>query len=133
VPGGIGKEMKSTQKKVWLAFPIQVGMFTLLDFGHSKFEAATLEDVKLVDFKFKKHDPHKIVENHLDQFNMKWYMHENSPYDEIFRGVRYYEEIQRRFLTLPPNQQTSFLRFHKHRWTNLPNILQGDSISAPPS
>jgi hypothetical protein len=40
-------------------------MFTLLDFGHSKFEAAGLEDIKLVDIEFKKHDPHKIVENHM--------------------------------------------------------------------
>ena len=59
--GGINKELKVTQKKVWLTFPIQVSMFTLLDFGHSKVEAATLEDVKLVDIEFKKHDPHKIV------------------------------------------------------------------------
>jgi hypothetical protein len=87
VAGGISKELKADQKKVWPTFPIQVGMFTLLDFGNSKFEVAALKDVKLVDIEFKKHDPHKIVENHLAQFNMNQYMHENSPYDEIFRGV----------------------------------------------
>ena len=65
--------MKAAQKKVWPTFPIQVGMFTLLDFVHSKFEAAALEDVKLVDIEFEKHDPHKIVENYLTQFNMKRY------------------------------------------------------------
>jgi hypothetical protein len=64
-------------------FPIQVGMFTLLDFGHTKFEAATLLDVKLVDIEFKIHDPHKVVENHLAQFNMKIYIHEEYPYDDI--------------------------------------------------
>jgi hypothetical protein len=56
-------------------------------------EVAALEDVKLVDIEFKRHDPHKIVENHLAQFNMKRYVHENSPHDEIFRGVRSYEEV----------------------------------------
>jgi hypothetical protein len=61
VEGGINKDMKAAQKKFWPTFPIQVGMFTLLDFGHSKVEAATLENVKLVDIKFKKHDPHNIV------------------------------------------------------------------------
>jgi hypothetical protein len=71
VAGGISKELKATQKKVWPTFPIQDGMFTLFDFGHSKSEATTLEDVKLVDIEFKKHDPHKIVENHLAQFDMK--------------------------------------------------------------
>jgi hypothetical protein len=65
VAGGISKEMKAAQKNVWSTFPIQVGMFTLLDLGHSKVEVAALEDFKLVDIKFKKHDPHKIVENHL--------------------------------------------------------------------
>jgi hypothetical protein len=63
--GGITKELKAAQKKVWPTFPLQVGMFSLLDFGHSKVETATLEDVKLVDIKFKRYDPHKIVENHL--------------------------------------------------------------------
>jgi len=92
---------KNNTKKGMSDFPIQNGMFTLLDFGHSKVEAAAREDIKLVDIEFKKHDPHKIVENHMDQFNMKRYMHENSLYDEIFRGVRSYEEVQNRFLTLP--------------------------------
>jgi hypothetical protein len=40
-------------------------MFSLLDFGHSKVEVAGLEDVKLVDIEFKRHDPQKIMENHL--------------------------------------------------------------------
>jgi hypothetical protein len=133
VAGGINKELKAAQKNVWSTFPIQVGMFTLLDFGHSKVEAVTLEDVKLVDIEFKKHDPHKIVENHMAQFNMKRYMHENSPYDEIFKGVRSYEEVQNRFLTLPPDQQVGFLIFQKHMQNSLPKILQGDSIAMPPS
>jgi hypothetical protein len=104
VVGGINREMKGAQKKVWLTFPIQIGMFILLDFGHSKFEAVSLDDVKLVDIEFKKHDPHKTMENHMDQFNMKQYMHENSPYDEKFRGVRSYKEVQDRFQTLPSDQ-----------------------------
>jgi hypothetical protein len=133
VAGGITKELKAAQKKVWPTFPIQVGMFTLLDFGHSKVEAATLEDVKLVDIEFKRHDPHKDVENHLAQYNMKRYIHEESPYDEIFRGVRSYEEVQSRFQTLPPDQQVGFLSFQKHRQNNFPKILQGESKPMPSS
>ena len=68
-------------------------MFSLLDFGHSKVEVVALEDVKLVDIEFKRHNPHRIVENHLALFNMKIYVHENSPYDEIFRRVMSYEEL----------------------------------------
>jgi len=109
--GGINKELKAAQKKVWPTFPIQVGVFTLLDSGHSKVEVVALEDVGLVDIESKKHDPHKIVENHLDQFNMKRYIHENSPYDEMFRGVKSYEEVQSKFQTLPPDQQDGFLIF----------------------
>jgi hypothetical protein len=66
----INKELKASQKNVLPTFPIQVVMFTLLYFGHSKVEAATSKDVKLVDIKFKKHDTHKIVKIHLAQFNM---------------------------------------------------------------
>lgn len=90
-------------------------MFTLLDFGHTKFEAAALEDVKLIDIEFKRHDPHKVVENHLAQFNMKIYIHDESPYDEVFRGGRSYEEVQNRVQTLPPDQQVGFLIFQNHR------------------
>jgi hypothetical protein len=77
-------------------------MFSLLDFGHSKVEVAALEDVKLVDIEFKRHDPQKIVENHLAQYNLKKYVHENSPQDEIFRGARSYEEV----LDKSPNSVT---------------------------
>jgi hypothetical protein len=115
VDGGITKELKATQKKVWPTFPIWVGMFSLLDFGHTKVEVVALEDVKLFDIEFKRHDPHKVVENHLSQFNMKTYIHQESPYDEIFRGARSYEEVQNRFQTLPPDQQDGFLSFQKHR------------------
>jgi hypothetical protein len=100
VMGGINKELKAAQKKVWSTFPIQVGMFSLLDFGHSKVEVVALEDVKLVDIEFKRHDPHKIVENHLAQFNMKRYVHENSRMMK-YSGELDYEEVQDRFQTLP--------------------------------
>jgi hypothetical protein len=83
VSGGITKEMKATQKRVWPTFPIQVGVFSLSDFGHTKVEAYALEDIKLVDIEYKRHDPHRVVENHLSQFNMKKYIHEDSPYDEV--------------------------------------------------
>jgi hypothetical protein len=65
VAGGINKDLKANQKKVSSTFPIQVGMFTLLYFGHSKVEAASLEDIKLVNIELKKHDPYNIVQHHL--------------------------------------------------------------------
>jgi hypothetical protein len=133
VVGGINKELKEAQKKVRSTFCIQVGMLTLLDFGHSKVEAAALEDVKLVSIEFKKHDPHNIVENHLAQYNMKRYIHDDSPYDDMFMGVRSYEEVQSRFRTLPPNQYVGFLSFQMHRRNNLPKILQGDLKPMPSS
>ena len=71
VLGGITKEPKAAQKGVWPTFTIQVGVFSLSDFGHAKVEASALEDIKLVDIEYKRHDPHRVVENHLAQFNMK--------------------------------------------------------------
>ena len=79
-------------------------MFSLSDFGHAKIEDSSLEDIKLVDIEYKRHDPHRVVENHLAQFNMKRYMHEDSPYDEIFRGVISYNEVESRFQNLPQDQ-----------------------------
>jgi hypothetical protein len=93
VTRGISKELKAAQKKAWPTFPLQVGMFSLLDFGHLKLEAATLEDVKLVNIEFKRHDPQNIMENHLDLYNINKYVHKVSPQDEMFHGVRSYQEV----------------------------------------
>jgi hypothetical protein len=67
-------------------------------------EATNLEDVKLVDIEFKRNDLETIMENHLTQYNMKIYLHENSPFDEIFKGVRSYKEVLNIFQTLSPTQ-----------------------------
>jgi hypothetical protein len=123
VTGGIGKELKDAQKKFLPTFPLQVGRFSLLDFGHSKVEAATLEDVKLVDIEFKIHDPYKIVENHLAQCNMKIYVHEDSPHDDIFRGIRSYVEVQDIVQTLYLDQQCNLFTFQRHRQNSFPKIL----------
>jgi hypothetical protein len=93
VLGGISKELKAVKKKVWPTFPLQVGMFSLLDFGHSKVEVAALEDIKTVNIEFKKHDPHNIMGNHMALYNLKRYEHEDSPQDEIFQGERSYQEV----------------------------------------
>jgi hypothetical protein len=47
IKGGIGTELKAVQKKFWPVFPVQIGKYSLLNFGHSKVEVAALEDIKL--------------------------------------------------------------------------------------
>jgi hypothetical protein len=109
--GGIGTELKVGQKKLWPVFPVQIGRFSLLNLGHSKVEAATLEYIKLVDLELIQHNPYQIVGNHLAHCNMKMFEHEDSPYDEIFKGAKAYEEILEGVQVLPPNFQTRFLAF----------------------
>jgi hypothetical protein len=79
VTGGISKELKVDKKNVSPTFPLQIGMFLLLYFGHSKVEVAALEDVKLVDIEVKRHNPQKIMENYLAQYNLKKCVHEKLP------------------------------------------------------
>jgi len=90
---GISKELKVVQKRVWPAFPMHIGMFSLLDFDHSKVEAVSLEEINLVNIEFKKHDPQKNVCNHMALYNLQKYEHEDSPQDEIFQGARSYQEV----------------------------------------
>ena len=82
--GGISKNIKVVQKKVWTSFPMHIGTFSLLDFGHSKVEVATLEEIKLVNIEFKKNNLQKVLGNHMASCNLKRYEHEDSPQDEIF-------------------------------------------------
>jgi hypothetical protein len=88
VTGGIDTELKASQKKFWPLFPVQIGKCSLLNFGHSKVEAAALDDIKLVDLELRKHDPYQVVGNHLTHCNMKMYEHEVSPCDDMFKGAR---------------------------------------------
>jgi hypothetical protein len=60
-------------KKIWPSYPLSIGSFSLLDFVHSKMEAATLEEIKLVNIEFKKHDPQRVVGNHMASCNLKNY------------------------------------------------------------
>ena len=90
VLGRIRKELKGVQKKVWLSFPIQIGTYSLLDFSHAKEKVVALEEMKLVDIEFKKHDPNKFVVNHMESCGLKIYKHKDSPHDKIFRGARSY-------------------------------------------
>jgi hypothetical protein len=59
----------------------------LLDIGHTKAEVAALEEMKLVDIEFKKHDPSKVVRNHLESCGLKRYEHEDSLHEK-YSGAR---------------------------------------------
>jgi hypothetical protein len=127
----IRKELKGVSKKVWPPFPIHIGAYSLLDFGHAKAEATTLKEMKLVDIEFKKHDPSKVVSNHLTSCGLKRYEHEDSPHDEIFQGVRSFSEVLSRIQALLPGDMADFLKFQEHRWSCLPHILQGEAPKLP--
>jgi hypothetical protein len=54
-----------------------------------------------------------VVENHLDQFGMKKYFHEDSPLDDIFKGVKLYDEVPSRIQNLIDKEKSKFLNFKK--------------------
>jgi hypothetical protein len=116
------------QKKVWPSFPLSIGSFSLLYFGHSKVEAGALEDIKLVNIEFKKHDPQRLMGNHMAGCNLKKYEHEESPHDKMFRGVRSYQEVLSQVRALLPSEMDEFYNFQKHRRSGLPKVLQGKSL-----
>ena len=70
-----------------------------------------LEEMKMVDIEFKKHDPNKVVSNHLASCGLKRYEHEDSPHDEIFWGERSYSEVLIQIQALPPWDMADFLKF----------------------
>ena len=94
VIGGVSKELKASSKKVWPSFPVWINSYSLLDFGHAKAEAATLEDLSLVSIEYKKHDPQRIVSTHLGNCGLKRFEQECSPSDDVFRGARSYSYVQ---------------------------------------
>jgi hypothetical protein len=98
-------------------------MFSLLDFGHSKVEVAALEEIKLVNIEFKKHNPMKIVGNHIILYNLKIYEHEDSPQDEVFQRERSYQEVLSRVQALAPEKLAKFYNFQKHPRNSLPKVL----------
>jgi hypothetical protein len=129
VIGGVSKELKGYSKKVWPSFPIRLNSYSLLDFGHAKAEAAALEDLSLVSIEVKKHDPQRVVSNHLAHCGLKRFEHESSPSDDVFRGARSYEEVLARIQSLAPEDTTSVLKFQEHRRRCLPAVLGGSAAS----
>jgi hypothetical protein len=111
VLSGIRKEIKGVSKKVWTPFPIHIGTYSLLYFVHAKVEATALEEMKLVDIEFKKHDLNKIVSNHLVSCGLKRYEHEDTPHDEVFRGVRSYSEVLSQVQALLLDDMVDFYKF----------------------
>ena len=69
----------------------------------------------------------------MAQYNLKRYMHENSPQDKIFRGARSYEEVLKGVQNLSLDQQANFFSFQKHRWNSFPKVLQGDLVAPSPT
>jgi hypothetical protein len=69
--------------------------------------------MELVDIEFKKHDPNKVVSNHLVSCSLKRYEHEDSPHDEIFRGARSYFEVLSLIQALPPEDMADFFKFQE--------------------
>jgi hypothetical protein len=123
VIGGISKYIKGFSKKVWPPFPIHFNTYSLLDFRHMKTKVATLEDIKLIHIEFKKHDPHRVVSNHLANCGLKRYEHENLPHDEIFQGARSYAEVLSQIQALSPEGMANFFKFQEHRWSCLRPVL----------
>ena len=122
VIGGIENELKMAQKRFWPIFPMKIGKYLLFNLGHSKVEATALREIKLLNLDHRKYDPYKIVGNHQVNCNLKAYKHEQSPCDDMFRGVISYDEVLARFQSLSPDLQNNFLNFQKHQRSGLPGI-----------
>jgi hypothetical protein len=131
VIGAISKELKLFLKKVWPPFPIHLNTYSLLDFGHAKAEAKALEDIKFIHIEFKKHDPHRVVSNHMSSCGLKIYEHENLPHDDIFQGTRSYAEVLIQIQALSPEEMADFFKFQEHWWSCLPLVLQGKNPTTP--
>ena len=95
-------------------------------------EETTLGEIKLLNLNHMKYDPHKIVGNHQVNYNLKAYEHEQSPCDDMFRGVISYDEVLARFQSLSPDLQNNFLNFQKHRRSVLPSVLLGEALTQSP-
>lgn len=87
-----------------------------------------MEDLNLVSIEYNKHDPQRVVSNHLANCGLKRFEHENSPSDDVFRGARSYEEVLARIQSLVPKDTTAVLKFQEHRRSCLPVVLRGGSL-----
>jgi hypothetical protein len=110
-------------------FPVHLNSYSLLYFGHAKAEAATLEDLKLVHIEFKKHDPKRVVSNHLASCRLKRFEHKNSPSDDNFQGARSYAEILAQIQDLAPEERVDVIKFQEHRRSCLLVGLWGENPS----
>jgi hypothetical protein len=131
VKGGIGIELNTAQKKSWPVFLVHIRKFSLLNLGHSRVEAKSLKEMKLVNIEYKSLDPYQLVNKNLIHYNMKAYEHEESPWDDMFKRTKSYKDVLERVQTMLSDLQVIFQTFQKHQWRVLPEVLQGEEITLP--
>jgi hypothetical protein len=90
-----------------------------------------LEELKLVDIEFMKHDPNKVVSNHMASYGLKMYEHKDSPHDEIFQGVRSYSEVLSRIQALFPKDMVDFYKFQEDQRSCFHKVLRGRTSKPP--
>jgi hypothetical protein len=74
-----------------------------------------MDEMKLANIEHRKHDPYQIISRHFTQCNLKAYEHEFSIYDDVFKNVKSYEEVQSRVQALSPDAQVGFASFQRNR------------------
>jgi hypothetical protein len=67
------------------------------------------------------------MSNHLASCGLKRFEHENSPHNDIFWGVRSYDEVLAWIQALSPKERADVVRFQEHRWICLPPVLRGEN------
>lgn len=74
---GLTKVFHKDQKKIWLTFPIKIGICSLTYLGHAYAKANYLDEIWLHTQKYKRHDPKGIV--HLNSYSirsLKYFTHD---------------------------------------------------------
>lgn len=72
----------------------------------------------------KLHDPHRVIEKVITNVGTKKYLHEDSMYDDIFKGASSYQEVSRRVKEKSPSYYSNFIVLRDNRGFSLPSSLQ---------
>jgi hypothetical protein len=96
-------------------------------------EAKSLKEMKLVNIEYKRHDPYQLANKHLIHCNMKSYEHEESPWDDVFKGTKSYKEVLERVQTMLSDLQVNFRPFRSIDRVFFPNYFKKKKLPSPRS
>jgi len=93
---GISKVLRESNKRVWLIFPIRLGIFSLANYCHVEKDILSIQALKFPTVPNRQFDPDSVVNNFTASQGIRPFVHEAEKFYDMFVQSSSYATVLRR-------------------------------------